>query len=119
MKLSVRQGAEENMRKFLTCASGALVVGLTLGGSGFAKPKSSIAKTCSGILTEVKDFEGNYQLENASGGELCDSYIGEVGSATALKQVLKVCVVGHRCHIRGLIRGHGAFWWVKIFSVHR
>jgi hypothetical protein len=32
-------------------------------------------------------------------------------------RVLDACTVGDRCEIKGVIRGHGAFGWVKITSV--
>ena len=76
----------------------------------FVWPRNS-QFNCRGIL--IQD-EGTYQLKPDEGMlTWCDAEIagGDKG------RVLDACTVGDSCEIKGIIRGHGAFGWVKITSV--
>jgi Bacterial SH3 domain len=73
-------------------------------------PKNS-QFNCSGIL--IQD-EGTYQLKPDEGMlAWCDAEI----TGKDKGRVLDACTLGDRCEIKGVIRGHGAFGWVKITSV--
>ncbi len=76
----------------------------------FVSPKNS-QFNCNGIL--IQD-EGTYQLKPDEGMlAWCDAEIGGKDK----DRVLDPCPVGDSCEIKGIIRGHGAFGWVKITSV--
>jgi hypothetical protein len=78
----------------------------------FVWPKNS-QFNCSGIL--IQD-EGTYQLKPDDGMlTWCDAEIEDKDKS----RVLDACTVGERCEIKGVIRGHGNFFWVKITSVRR
>jgi hypothetical protein len=73
-------------------------------------PKNS-QFNCSGILIQG---EGTYQLKPDEGMLVwCDAEIEGKDKG----RILDACTVGNRCEIKGVIRGHGAFLWVKITSV--
>jgi hypothetical protein len=102
----------------------AAVIGLALLGYSTAAVAGAETKTdptvvwpknsqfnCSGIL--IQD-EGTYQLKPDEGMlAWCDAEIEGKDKG----RVLDACTVGDRCEIKGVIRGHGAFGWVKITSV--
>jgi Bacterial SH3 domain len=90
--------------------STAAVVGATKTDSRFIWPKNS-QFNCSGIL--IQD-EGTYQLKPDE-GMLAWGDAEIEGKDKG--RVLDACTVGDRCEIKGVIRGHGAFGWVKITSV--
>jgi len=78
-----------------------------------ATPASAqtIRQDCRGVLTRDED---SYHLKPDPGSALwCDSYV----AGDLLHKVLKVCTVNGRCHIKGSVRGHGVFYWVRISSV--
>jgi hypothetical protein len=76
----------------------------------FVWPKHS-QFNCRGILAQD---EGTYQLKRDENMlTWCDADIDEKDKG----RVLDTCTVGDRCEIKGVIRGHGAFAWVKITSV--
>jgi hypothetical protein len=83
-------------------------------GPGSSAPGSRQA--CSGVLTQD---EGGYMLKPDPGSKSlwCDAYIGEDKGSSLAQRVLKVCVIGSRCHIEGSFRGHGVFYWTQISSV--
>jgi hypothetical protein len=70
--------------------------------------------TCRGELTR-----DNYQVlqlaRNAYNLTWCDAEI----SGDLEAKVLKICVVGSLCEIKGIIQGHGAFAWVKITKIQQ
>jgi hypothetical protein len=71
----------------------------------------TVRQNCRGVLTRNED---GYHLKPHSGSALwCDSYI----AGDLLQKVLKVCAVDSHCHIKGSVRGHGVFYWVRISSV--
>ena len=71
----------------------------------------TIRQNCRGVL--ARD-EGGYHLKPDSGSALwCNSYI----AVELLQKVLKVCMVDSHCRIKGSVRGHGVFYWVRISSV--
>ena len=104
----------------------AAVIGLALVGYSTAAVGESETKTdprfvwpknsqfnCSGIL--IQD-EGTYQLKPDEGMlTWCDAEIEDKDKS----RVLDACTVGERCEIKGVIGGHGNFFWVKITSVRR
>ena len=73
-------------------------------------------QVCNGILTHDN---GGYMLkpDPDSKSLWCDAYIGEGDGSSLAQRVLKTCVIGSRCHIEGLFRGHGVFYWTQISSV--
>ena len=100
------------MKKILIAGACALA----LCGQGHAEdqtliwPKNS-QFTCSGVLTVI---DGELQLKPDSGAKVwCDAtFEGEQA-----KRVRATCAEGERCQVKGIIMGHGAFYWVKITSV--
>jgi hypothetical protein len=76
---------------------------------------------CGGVLVKLDHSFFALDFDPGS-GQWCDADIvdeAEAGGENLLGKVLKVCEVDHRCRIRGRIAGHGAFRWVKIWSVSR
>jgi hypothetical protein len=68
--------------------------------------------TCRGELTRDK-YQVLQLAENPDNLTWCDAEITEDFEA----KVLKVCAVGSLCEIKGSIRGHGTFVWVKIRKI--
>jgi hypothetical protein len=71
---------------------------------------------CAGTLAIVN---GDLQLEPDPGAALwCGaSFEGEkyqVVKPGITKQILTACDIGSRCHVTGIVNGHGQFYWIKI-----
>jgi hypothetical protein len=76
----------------------------------FVWPRNS-QFTCSGVLAQE---QGTYRLTPDQGMlTWCDADIDDKDKG----RVLDACKLGDRCEIKGTIRGHGTFGWVKITSV--
>jgi hypothetical protein len=71
---------------------------------------------CRGIVIQE---DGSYQLRPDAGmlawydADIDDE---EAGRGT-INRLLEDCKLGEHCRIRGTIKGHGAFFWIKIISV--
>jgi hypothetical protein len=92
-----------------------------------AVAKMPTSLTCIGVL--VHDDSG-YRLKPDTGSSSwCDAEISnEYGQEGSVSQILSACKVGggtaklplaqsSRCEIKGIVNGHGAFYWVKLSSV--
>jgi hypothetical protein len=91
----------------------AVVVAARAEDPRFVWPKND-QFTCRGELIR-DDYKVLQLARNARNLTWCDAEIADHLEA----KVLKVCVVGSLCEIKGSIQGHGAFAWVKITKVRR
>lgn len=76
---------------------------------------ASFKQNCHGYL--VKDEFGLHLAKNSNGAPFdgvswCDASIEDQD------KVLRKCVVGGPCSIKGSVQGHGVFNWVKIDTVN-
>src|SRR5262245_36106799 len=80
-----------------------------------AAPASAqtLRQNCRGVL--ARDEDGYHLKPDSSSALWCDSYI----PGNLLQKVLKICTVDSRCLIKGSVRGHGLFYWVRISSVRQ
>lgn len=92
----------------------ALVLGFS--GSALAGDRTHIwpgKLTCRGdlIQTEVLTYELKFQeLED---NVWCNAMIDHKDES----RVLAICKVGDYCEIKGIVDGHGSFYWYKITSI--
>jgi len=92
-----------------------------MGVSGAANAKMPLPLTCTGVLTSSDtqlDSDAIKLKPEAGSVTWCDSDIeDDIAEPGTRARVLKKCWFGGRCRIRGIVNGHGAFYWVRIQSV--
>jgi hypothetical protein len=99
--------------KILLAAALALALSTQAGFSA-----AGLRQSCSGIVAHDDDGDG-YHLnpDPDTKSPWCPAHIGDDEKSPLVRRVLKTCPPGSHCHIEGLFRGHGDFYWTQISSV--